>query len=172
MAKINSRSKGKRGERMACAFFEEWTGKNFTTIPASGGLRWKNTNTITGDIIADEPNYIFPFSIEAKNMAELNFQHLIYNVDSTIIDFWRQCWADGKRGKKVPLLLMRYNGLKGGMFFVVMHKNFYDMLSEAGFMLRPRLIYNTSLVISNTNELKKIPFKKAEKLAYKFLNIR
>lgn len=169
MAKINSRSKGRRGESMACDFFHEWSGMKFTRVPASGGLRWKNTANTTGDIIADEPNYIFPFSIEAKNMGDINFSHLLYDVDSDIIKFWKQCFEDSKRGNKIPMLLMRYNGLKGGMFFVVLQKSFVESL---GVIFRPRLIYNNGLVITNTNELKKIPFRLVEKIAYKTLKIR
>jgi len=173
MGKINSRSKGRRGETMACDFFHEWSGMKFTRVPASGGLRWKNTTNTTGDIIADEPNYIFPFSIEAKNMSEINFQHMIYDVDSDIKKFWGQCWNDAKRGNKVPLLLMRYNGLKGGMFFVVMQRSFYDKLVEMEDTINlKRLTYNQSLVITNTNELKSIPFSRVEKLAYKILKIK
>ncbi len=159
---------------MACDFFHEWTGMKFTRVPASGGLRWKNSTNTTGDIIADEPNYIFPFSIEAKNMADIRFEHLIYDVQSDIIKFWKQCWADAKRGNKIPLLLMRYNGLKGGMFFIAMQRSFFEALQEGCLnpILKPRLTYNSSIVISNTNELKKIPFIKVEKLAYKILKIR
>jgi len=173
MARINSRSKGRRGEAKACDFFHEWSGMKFVRVPASGGLRWKNTTNTTGDIIADEPNYVFPFSVEVKNMAEINFQHLIYDVKSDIKKFWSQALSDAKRGKKVPILLMRQNGKRGGfpgdMFFVVLPKKFVDGLE---YDIKPRIEYNRSFVIFNTRILKLIPYKEVQNLAYKFLKIR
>lgn len=125
---INSRKKGQRGEKKALKVFEEWTGMEFSRTPASGGLRWKKTDNITGDIICTDALHRFNFAIEVKNYRDINFQHLIIpEVHSDIRDeFWIQALHDAKRGKKLPMLLMRYNGLKpSNLFFLVLrYKDF------------------------------------------------
>lgn len=46
MGKVNSKQKGSRFERSICKFFQDWTGYEFSRVPASGGLRWKKPITL------------------------------------------------------------------------------------------------------------------------------
>lgn len=121
MAGINSRAKGNRGERVAAEVFQKWTGKTFSKVPRSGGLHWKTANSI-GDIICTTEGHYFPFAIEVKNHKEIDFaQLLIPDLKGVkILEFWEQCSRDAERGKKIPLLLMRYDRLPKEFFFVVM----------------------------------------------------
>src|ERR1017187_7150756 len=120
MPGINRRKKGARGEKLACKVFSEWVKCPFHRVPASGGLHWRTANTC-GDIVAGDDLVRFNFSVEVKNYADLNFGHLLMpHVDCDILKFWKQCKTDAVRGKKIPLLMMRYDGMKRDLFFVVM----------------------------------------------------
>lgn len=120
MARINSRKKGARGEKKAISVLQTWTNLEFARVPASGGLRWKKADNISGDITCTDSLHRFDFSIEVKNYKDINFEHLLMpQVGSQILkEFWPQCKTDADRGKKLPLLLMRYDGMKPAEFFI------------------------------------------------------
>lgn len=162
MAGINGKKKGNKGERMAVAFFKEYTGLDFARTPQSGGLRWGKSENIAGDIVCVEKNYIFPFGVEVKSYNDLKFNHLLYLDKSRIQEFWEQAKADSKRAEKLPMLLMRYNGLPKNFFFVVMRKKFFDKLGE---IPTPHFVFNNFLVITTTDGLKKISWPIVEKEA-------
>ena len=172
MGKINSRSKGKRGEKKARLVLAKWTSMEFAGVPASGGLRWKKADNITGDVICIDPIHRFDFSIEVKNYRNINFEHLLMpNVQSDIMQvFWPQCIADSKRGKKIPLLMMRYDGIRpGDLFFVAMQ---YKVFKRLKHLLKgkayPYLKYK-QLVIMNSNVLFKSKYKKVKILTEKII---
>lgn len=154
---INSRNKGSRGEKLAIQCLTKWSGLKFVRVPLSGGLRWKNTTNTCGDIIADEPNYILPISIEAKFVKEINFEHLVYHrgtkarKTAKIKEFWKQCTSDAKRGKKIPFLMMRYNGMPKDVFFVAMGYNDFNALGIPD--LQPRLQFDKKIFITTTRAL-------------------
>lgn len=126
---INSRSKGAKNERIIAKAFEEWTNKKFAKTPASGGLNWKTQN-VAGDIVCCTEGHYFPFVIEGKSYDKIDFSHLltpgIKNID--IIDFWNQAKRDAVKVNKIPMLLMRYNGLPKSFWFIVMEEDFYIQL--------------------------------------------
>ena len=118
----NGKKKGSKNERNLAKWFQNWSGLEFTRVPASGGLRWAKTDNITGDLIcADEKaSRRFPLSIEAKAYKDLRFEHLVLgNSKIKVIEFWEQAKADGERGKKVPILFMRYNGMPASSWFTI-----------------------------------------------------
>lgn len=123
--KVNSKNKGSRFERAICKWFSEWTGYEFSRVPASGGLRWKKTDNITSDITCTDPKHSrkFPFSIECKNYQDIKFEHtLLGNKGCKIRSFWDQAVNDANRGNKVPILVMKYNNMpKGEAFMMVDH---------------------------------------------------
>lgn len=160
---MNAKKKGSKGERMAVAFFREFTGMDFARTPGSGGLRWKKADNISGDIVCVEKNYIFPFGIEVKFYADLKFNHLLYNQKSKIRKFWEQCKTDADRAEKIPMLLMRYNGLPKNFFFVVMQKKFFKDLDIK--FPKPHLVFNDFLILMTTEGLKKISWPIIEKEA-------
>lgn len=121
MSGVNSKKKGNKAERDVAKWFKEWTGMDFQRVPQSGGLRWQKADNISGDIIcADyDHNREFPFSIEVKSYNSINFEHLIVNNKTNqVLKFWEQAKDDAKRAGKIPLLFMRYNGMKAGAYFV------------------------------------------------------
>lgn len=125
MAKINSRSKGARNERQIAEIFTKWTKRKFAKTPASGGLNWKSAFS-KGDIVCTKEGHYFPFCIEAKSYEKIDFSHLltpgIKNID--ILKFWEQCERDAKKCNKIPILMMRYNGLPKGFYFLVVTQQF------------------------------------------------
>lgn len=125
MAKINSRSKGARNERLIADLFTKWTQRKFAKTPASGGLNWKSAFS-KGDIVCTKEGHYFPFCIEAKSYEKIDFSHLltpgIKNID--ILTFWAQCERDAKACNKIPILMMRYNGLPKGFYFLVITQQF------------------------------------------------
>lgn len=130
MARINSRTKGSKNERMLGKLFKQWTGKEFARTPSSGGLNWKNSQ-VAGDLVCTTEGHYFPFSIEAKNHNEINFEHLLYLKEPKILEFWEQCKTDSQKGSpKVPILFMRYNGMPRDLHFVVMRYEVWVILRD------------------------------------------
>jgi hypothetical protein len=98
---------------------ETWTGKQFARTPSSGGLQWK-TSMAKGDIVCTTEGHYFPFCIEAKNHKDINFIHLLTeNKKVKVLEFWTQCSRDAGLCNKVPLLFMRFNGLKKNLHFIM-----------------------------------------------------
>ena len=160
---INGRSKGNKGERVAAAVLSDWTNKKFARVPSSGGLQWKNSNA-KGDIVCTEEGHFFPFCVEVKSYAELNFEHLLYLDKAEVLKFWAQCIRDANLAKKCPILMMRYNGLPKKFFFIAIPaKIYHHHFSEH--IKRPRAIHilEHDLVLFTTNELKDVPYKKIRK---------
>lgn len=148
---INSRRKGRRGESRACMVLTEWTGRKFANTPASGGLNWKKAN-VSGDVVCTKEGHYFPFCVEVKNTKKIDFSHLlvpgILNID--IIDWWHQCARDAKKVKKVPLLMIRYNGLPKDFFFVIVTQEFAKLIHSElpeGFKSIRYHDYNTDLAL-------------------------
>lgn len=123
--KINSRKKGAKGEKKALVTLEAWTSKKFARVPSSGGLNWHN-NISSGDVICVTEGHYFPFTVEVKNYAEINFNHLFYLEKADILKFWDQAVRDAERVKKVPLLMMRYDRLPGDFFFIAIPRDIYN----------------------------------------------
>lgn len=167
MARINSKKKGAKGERMAIAFLKEWSGKEFERTPASGGLRWKKSDNIAGDIICTEPNYIFPCSIEVKNHRDIDFSKLLFfkpgKNQPKIWEFWHQACLDAVRAKKIPLLMVRYNGLPKNFFFFFWSWSSHKFILESGLKIRPILVLQGKLIITTTEALKEISYVKFKK---------
>lgn len=145
----NGKKKGAKNERELCKWFKEWSGGlEFSRVPASGGLRWKNTENITGDIICSDDRYSrrFAFSVETKFHKEINFEHLILgNKKLKVIEFWEQALQDGIRGNKTPILFMRYNGMKKNTWLVILNlKDFNILLRD-----NPDIANDTYFIIEN-----------------------
>lgn len=161
MAKINSRSKGNRAERVAAEVLGKWTGKKFARVPSSGGLQWKNTNA-KGDIVCTEEGHFFPFCVEVKNYREINFEHLLYSKKAKIMEFWQQCERDAKIANKIPLLMMRYDGLPSSFFFIIFKRLHQHELDFVGKGLHVE-VHN--LIILTTNDFQNNPYKVIKPLA-------
>lgn len=129
----NSKKKGNKGERDVSKWWQQWTGFEFSRVPASGGLRWHSTHNTVGDIMCTNERHSrrFLFCIESKNYKDINFEHLILgNKKTKILEFWKQTQDDAKRGNKIPILFMRYNGMPKGTYFVIVSSNLFEYLIE------------------------------------------
>ena len=141
----NSKDKGSRNERSVAKLFNIWTGYNFARTPQSGGLRWHKKDTI-GDIVCTDEIHSrkFPFSIECKFHADVEFSYLLDNTVSKkankVTLFWEQAKNDAERAGKEPLLFIRRNMMKADTHFVVMNQKLYNSItSEMDIKFEPSL---------------------------------
>lgn len=181
MAGINSRRKGKGGEKQCINFLRSWTKMDFASTPSSGGLRWGKAENVAGDVICIQKNYIFPIAIEVKFVKDINFEHLLYHkaskkekrLVSRIEEFWMQCRRDARRAEKAPMLMMRYNGMPKDFFFIVMGQKLYrHIVGTTNKMIKPYLNYSKGVVITTSLALSKVDFKKVEQAAWTYINNR
>lgn len=163
---INSRTKGNKEERNVAKLMKAWTGKDFARVPSSGGLQWKNAHA-KGDIVCSDEKTYFPFCIEVKSYKELNFQHLLYLENPKIIEFWEQCIRDAKLCNKIPLLIMRYNGLPKEFYFIILEQQFYSYCVEPFYNKNDKafeLSGKYNLCIIPSNRLFDIPYSRVKRL--------
>jgi Holliday junction resolvase len=168
--KINSRQKGSKNEREVCKLMANWTGYEFARTPSSGGLRWGRTDTI-GDIVCTDKKHsrYFRLAMECKFYKDIKFEHLINgNKNSDILKFWDQALADSIRGEKIPVLTMRYNGMKKDLHYVVLDYEFYCRINqhisnEHGVLEYQRGDYR--LAILNSNDFFSSNYKTIHQLA-------
>lgn len=173
---VNSKSKGSKAERELTKWFKQWTGFEFSRVPASGGLRWKGlANATTGDIVCTDDRHgrRFILSVECKSYKDINFEHLILgNKSSKIMVFWNQALDDAKRGNKIPILFMRYNGMAKNTYFVIIPFSMYNLLFPTLITFEyPRFEVKgkDNFVIMNSNDLLKFEYLKIHKELKKLL---
>ena len=146
MGKINSRTKGSKNERDIAKWWKSWTGFEFTRTPSSGGLRWKKTDNISADIVCSDDKHSrrFPFSIECKSYKDINFEHILLgNKKCKVLEFWDQASNDAARSNKIPILMMRYNGMHKDEYFFTVDKEIGEILAKD---------YKGKLMIIDTND--------------------
>jgi Holliday junction resolvase len=166
---INSRNKGCKAERTVAKLMEKWTSKQFARTPSSGGLNWKSANS-KGDIVCTTEGHYFPFCIEVKHHAEINFSELYMPKKKKVkvLEFWEQCKRDALKANKIPLLFMRYNGLPNDFFFIGLypaHKKSLGIILENG-----STFDNLDLVIGISSDLFLNEYKLLKTAAKKLLN--
>ncbi len=159
MNRINSRTKGSKNERAATKLMERWTDFPFTRVPQSGGLRWQGGQNITGDIIPENMYELedFPFSIEVKARKLIDFEDMLLPHKSEIMKFWGQSVTDAKRVEKIPMVLMRRNGMPKETFYVIIPLPIFSLLSHL-LNLHNYLIYGNEIVIIYSNEFFEIDY--------------
>lgn len=173
---VNGRNKGAKAERVASKLISKWTGKGFSKTPASGGLGWKKAN-VAGDIVCTTEGHYCPFCFEVKSYKKIDFSELlnpkIKNIDIT--KYWQQCLRDSEKVNKIPMLMMRQNGLSKDFYFVAISLKFYihikDLLPKGITILK--YIANSKsnkLVIFRSNELFNSNYLQIKKSAKKFIN--
>lgn len=168
---VNSKKKGNRFERYISKFFKDWTGYEFSRTPQSGGLRWKKADNISSDIVCTDPKHStrFPFSVECKFHHEIKFEHLIMgNKGCKISEFWNQVNSDAKRSHKLPLLIMRYNGMPSNEAFVCLDIRLdipKDLIGD--YMLVKH--GNSTILIFMLTALKKLDYRTLYKQARKLV---
>lgn len=114
---INQKKKGNRNELVVCKILEKWTGSPFSRVPSSGGLRWKNNKSICGDVVCTDESVYFPFSVETKHLKELTVRKYL-RTNSKVFTIYQQAKRDAERAGKIPMMLLRCNGMKEGEYWV------------------------------------------------------
>lgn len=110
MSKINSKQKGNSNERECCKSLQLWTGQPFNRVPCSGALRWKEAESIAADIICGTKDFDYPFVTETKHLKKFSYA-LVLRENSWAFTLWNQVMFDAIRARKLPLAMIRYNGL-------------------------------------------------------------
>jgi hypothetical protein len=129
--KINSKVKGNRNELEVTKLLSDWTGHEFTRVPMSGGLRWKNRMDICGDVINVDPGFSFPFSVEAKSYKNLGLPVGLGRTlrsNSIIYRFFDQCSSDAKASNKIPLLIVRENQMPKNQHYIFIGLTFDQIM--------------------------------------------
>lgn len=136
--KVDGKAKGNRNERDLCKALTQWTGVEFNRVPSSGGLRWKDGQGITGDVVCDY-SHVFPFIVETKFYSNFELKRKL-RKGSKINTFWAQAKADCERFnlsaeiKRFPILFARRNGM-GKNWAVFVNGEGRTLLRQAGFFV-------------------------------------
>lgn len=155
---VNGNRKGKNNERDLAKALSVWVGCEFNRVPSSGGLRWKNAEGITGDLVPEDKDFAFIIETKFYNSFEIKEK---LRKNSLIYKFYRQVTEDVERLeagtgiKKYPLVCARKNG---------MGKNWYVFFPDvfAPFLSEHKILFYTGEGIVGTDfvKLKKIRYKK------------
>lgn len=163
---VNSKNKGNRFERTICKWFQQWTGYEFSRVPASGGLRWKKTDNITSDITCTDPKHAkrFIFSVECKFYQDIRFEHILLgNKKCKIMSFWEQALSDSSRANKIPILIMKYNNMPKGEAFFVVNKEVGDTIINTNSITKPYMYIqvnkSTNIYIFMLSDILNIDYK-------------
>lgn len=132
---INQKAKGNRNELKVTKLISDWTGHEFTRVPRSGGLRWKNRMDICGDVISADPEFKCVFNIETKHVKSLGLNSPILRKNSVVLTYFRQAARDAASAGKIPFLMVRQNGMEKDHYHIFLQaNNFYQVkaLKELG----------------------------------------
>lgn len=121
---INQKKKGNLNEREVCKFLQLWTGQKFIRTPASGGRRLENNDMFVGDVVCENQDFKFVFTVETKHYQKLGLKTLKgqMRANAKIFGFWEQAKSDAERAKKIPMLLVRENDMPKGTWLVFMQR--------------------------------------------------
>lgn len=124
---INSKQKGNTNERVAAKALKSWTGYSFVRVPSSGGLRWRDSGRVSADLICDEPDVEFDFTIETKHLKKITIARVLKS-NSMIFTIWEQVMSDALRCQKIPMAMLRANGMPAGEYYLILDAGMGGML--------------------------------------------
>jgi len=112
---VNSRAKGKRGEREVAALLRAWWSQyepdaQFASTPGSGGwstAKMREEFRATGDICTTAQR--FPFAIEVKYRQGWSLRNFEHGFASPVWGWWAQAVREAKEAKAEPMLWVRKN---------------------------------------------------------------
>lgn len=112
---LNSRGKGKRGEREVSTLIAAWWSPvepeaKFASTPGSGG--WGNAKLrgdfkVSSDLTTTAKR--FPFTVEVKREQNWSEAELNKGKRSPVWGWWRQCIGASREERRVPMLWFRKN---------------------------------------------------------------
>lgn len=162
---INQKQKGNRNELVVAKLLSEWTGSEFTRVPMSGGLRWKNAVNICGDVVSTDPSFDFPFSVETKHIKYLGIDWKDLNQgyqlrkNSVLYRYFEQASRDAERAGKKPLLIIRQNDMPEKEYFLIFRlEGLFSavMLNSGG---ATQILFGDNIAGFLFSEIKNIEFK-------------
>lgn len=107
MAYNKSKAKGSSYEAKIAKLLSEEFGKEFRRTPLSGALDW-----MKGDLIVIDDTAWFPWTIECKHYAEIDWSNLLTAKSSDLHTFWQQTLRESKTMQRKPLLIFRWDRSK------------------------------------------------------------
>jgi hypothetical protein len=102
-----SKLKGTAFESKIVKTLSEALGKEFKRMPLSGAISY-----LKSDIWLPSDTAAWPFSVECKHYAELEWNNFLTSKTTNILDFWTQVSKDAITMNKKPLLIFRWNRSK------------------------------------------------------------
>ena len=102
-----SKIKGTAFESKVVKILSEALGKEFKRMPLSGAISY-----LKSDIWLPSDTAAWPFSVECKHYAEIEWNNLLTAKSTEIHDFWRKVSKDAITMEKKPLLIFRWNRSK------------------------------------------------------------
>lgn len=127
----NGKAEGNKNERAAADWTGKWTGVKFIRTPSSGGRRLTNNSTFCGDIVCEDEDFDFVFSLETKHLERLSLREQLVK-NSVVYTIWEQALADAKRARKLPMLLLRKIGMGKNSFVLFVSKEVAQYLLLEG----------------------------------------
>lgn len=79
----------------------------FKRMPLSGAIEY-----LKGDLWTPHDTAAWPYCIECKHYAEVNWNGLLTAKSSDLLNFWRQAVREAEVMKKKPLVIYRWNRSK------------------------------------------------------------
>lgn len=79
----------------------------FKRMPLSGSLEY-----LKGDLWTPHDTAAWPYCIECKHYAEVNWNGILTAKSSDLLNFWRQAVREAEVMKKKPLVIYRWNRSK------------------------------------------------------------
>ncbi len=140
---INSKEKGDSNEREFAKYLKEWTGVPFCRVPRSGGLRWKNTANVCGDVVCEDMDFKFRFAVETKSYKTITFSKVI-GKNNILLKFWRQAREDAERAEKEPMLSVRANGMPKSTWVIYFNFELPEMCFTSEGLVDDEKIYGYS----------------------------
>lgn len=86
---------------------EEFPNIRFERVPLSGSISY-----LKGDIWTPHDTARWPWCIEAKHYATLEWNNLLTAKTTDILNFWKQTLREAETMNKRPLLIFRWNRSK------------------------------------------------------------
>lgn len=134
--RINSKRKGNANELTLTKVLTAWTNEEWVRIPGSGNIRWQNRMNVCGDLICTNNDFDFPFSIETKHVKSLGLDpetRYTLRVNSVIFTYYAQCERDAKVVNKIPLLIIRENGMGKNCYYVFLSLHFDQLMKISNY---------------------------------------
>ena len=104
--------KGRAYEAKIALLLSKEFGKEFRRVPLSGAIDY-----LKGDIWMPHDTAWFPYCIECKHYASIEWNNLLTSKTTDMYSFWAQTVREAEVMHKKPLLIFRWNRSKDFVAF-------------------------------------------------------